>query len=126
MRLLTDGSGQDTLAVYLSGEGVGLVGIAGDETIPREYRLSQNYPNPFNPTTVIHYDLPQSGEVSLSIYNLLGQKIKTLVRGYQSAGRYDVEWRGDNDRGTLVGSGVYIYRFESGDYQRTLKMILMK
>ena len=126
LRMLSDGAGQDTVDVYLEGEGVGVVGIVGDESLPRRFDVAQNYPNPFNPVTEIRYELPRSSEVSLSVYNLLGQKVRTLVSGYQSAGRYNVEWSGDNDNGLPVSSGVYIYRFEAGDYQRTLKMILMK
>jgi hypothetical protein len=126
LRMLSDGAGQDTLDVYLEGEGVGVVGIVGGESLPRRFEVSQNYPNPFNPVTAIHYELPRASEVSLSVYNLLGQKVRTLVSGYQAAGRYNVEWQGNNDSGIPVSSGVYIYRFEAGDYQRTLKMILMK
>jgi hypothetical protein len=126
LRILSDGAGQDTLDVYLEGEGVGVVGIVGNESLPRRFAVAQNYPNPFNPVTEIRYELPRGSEVSLSVYNLLGQKVRTLVSGYQSAGRYNAEWSGDNDNGIPVGSGVYIYRFEAGDYQRTLKMILMK
>jgi hypothetical protein len=126
LRMLSDGAGQDTLDVYLEGEGVGVVGIVGDETLPRRFSVAQNYPNPFNPVTEIRYELPRASEVSLNVYNLLGQKVRTLVSGYQSAGRYNVSWSGDNDNGIAVSSGVYIYRFEAGDYQRTLKMILMK
>ena len=126
LQMLTDGAGQDTVAIYLEGEGVDVIGIAGDESLPRRFEVSQNYPNPFNPVTEIHYDLPRSSDVRLSVYNLLGQKVRTLVSDYQSAGRYNVEWQGDNDAGIPVSSGVYIYRFEAGDYQRTLKMILMK
>jgi hypothetical protein len=123
--MVTDGV-EDTVDVYVEGMGEGLTGIVGDESIPRRFAVSQNYPNPFNPVTLIHYELPRGSDVRLTIYNLLGQKVRTLVSGYQGAGRYDVEWRGDNDLGHGVGSGVYIYRFEAGDYQRTLKMILMK
>jgi hypothetical protein len=126
LRMLTDGAGQDTVDVYLEGEGVYVVGIVGEESLPRRFAIAQNYPNPFNPVTEIRYELPRASEVSLNVYNLLGQKVRTLVSGYQSAGRYHVEWQGDNAAGIPVSSGVYIYRFEAGDYQRTLKMILMK
>jgi hypothetical protein len=94
--------------------------------LPREYYLAQNYPNPFNPTTMIHYELPRGSGVNLSIYNLLGQKVKTLVEGWKPAGRYDVAWQGDNDLGARVSSGVYIYRIDAGEYRRSLKMLLMK
>ncbi|MCK5453305.1 MAG: hypothetical protein KAJ16_03025, partial [Calditrichia bacterium] len=89
----------DTLDVYVEGIGEGLTGIVGDESLPRRFELRQNYPNPFNPVTLIHYELPRGSEVSLTVYNLLGQKVRSLVSGYQGAGRYDVEWRGDNDLG---------------------------
>jgi hypothetical protein len=125
LRILSDGV-VDTLDVYVEGIGEGPTGIVGNETLPRRYELSQNYPNPFNPVTLIHYELPRGSDVRLTVYNLLGQKVRSLVSGYQGAGRYDVAWRGDNDLGHAVGSGVYIYRFEAGEYQRTLKMILMK
>ncbi len=126
LRMLSDHVLGDTLDIYVEGIGEGVSGIAGDGLLPRQYSLSQNYPNPFNPVTWIHYELPVSGEVRLEIYNILGQRVRSLVSSWQSAGRYDVEWRGENDGGLPQGSGIYIYRFRSGDYNRTLKMMLMK
>ncbi len=126
LRMLSDHVLGDTLDIYVEGIGEGVSGIAGDGLLPRQYSLSQNYPNPFNPVTWIHYELPVSGEVRLEIYNILGQRVRSLVSGWQSAGRYDVEWRGENDGGLPQGSGIYMYRFRSGDYNRTLKMMLMK
>ncbi len=126
LSIISNAANQDTLRVSLVGVGIPSTGIFDSGLLPRQYSLSQNYPNPFNPVTWIHYELPVSGEVRLEIYNILGQRVRSLVRGWQAAGRYDVEWRGENDGGLPQGSGIYIYRFRSGDYNRTLKMMLMK
>jgi len=93
---------------------------------PDEYSLSQNYPNPFNPETEMSYVLPNASYVKLSIYNLLGQKVKTLVDGYQEAGYRTVLWDGKNDRGEGISSGIYFYSLKAGDFTQTRKMVLMK
>lgn len=87
------------------------------------YRLSQNYPNPFNPCTIISYQLPKSNNVELSVYNLLGQKVATLVSEKQKAGYFQVKW--DASRSAGIASGIYLYRLEAGDFVKTKKMILM-
>lgn len=105
-----------------------LVGI-GDpatEDIPKTFALAQNYPNPFNPETAISYQLAAASEVELAIYNLLGQKVRTLVQARQLAGRYEAKWDGRSDAGAPVASGVYIYRFTAGSYQKVMKMILLR
>ena len=86
----------------------------------------QNYPNPFNPNTIIKYELPTTNKVELSIYNLLGQKIVTLVAGRQNAGIHQVEWDGRNSIGQNVASGMYIYRLTAMDRQITRKMLLLR
>jgi hypothetical protein len=98
----------------------------GDNGLPRDYTLSQNYPNPFNPETQIDYYLPNAGMVEVSIYNVLGTKIKTLVNQYQAAGSYSVSWYGDTDTGDKAASGVYFYKLTSGDFSDTRKMMLLK
>jgi hypothetical protein len=100
----------------------------GDQNplFPLEYALHQNYPNPFNPATTIKYDLKESGLVKLNIYNLLGQKIRTLINTVQDVGYKNAVWDGRNDSGSSVASGIYIYRLEAGDFVSTRKMILMK
>ena len=90
------------------------------------FNLSQNYPNPFNQNTVIQYSLPKSSKVELVIYNLLGQKVRTLVDQTQTAGYKIVYWDGKNDEGEEVASGVYFYKLEYGDYRQTKKMLLLK
>jgi len=116
----------DTISIAVSGYGTPLTGIEGLLGLPTTYDISPNYPNPFNPTTTIKYQLPQSSDVTLSIYNILGQKVRTLLNSRIEAGYHSVEWDGRNDAGAKVGSGIYIYRFSAGDFLKVRKMILMK
>jgi len=88
--------------------------------------LQQNYPNPFNPQTTIRYTLTEPAEVSLAVYNLKGQLVRELEAGAKTAGEHSAVWNGLDQSGKPVGSGIYLYRLESGDYNKTLKMILMK
>lgn len=96
------------------------------ENLPNSLELFQNYPNPFNPTTTIKYQLPQSTEVSLKIYNLLGQLIKILIDEKQMAGNYSVIWDGENDNGQLVASGIYIYMIHTKNFVKVKKMVLIR
>lgn len=94
---------------------------------PTEYRLLQNYPNPFNPSTIISYEVPDDGvPVSLIIYNIQGQEVKTLVNGVQNAGSYKITWDGTNNFGERVGSGVYIYRIQANKFVGIKKLVLLK
>lgn len=90
------------------------------------FQLKPNYPNPFNPATVIRYQLAVNSKVTLKVYNLLGQEVRTLVNLHKSAGSHSVMWDGKNNQGQSVSSGVYLYRLEAGDFVRTRKMIMMK
>ncbi len=90
-------------------------------SLPRECVLYQNYPNPFNPTTIIRYDLPQSGNVELTIYNILGEKVTSLVNGYQRAGEKRVRWQAN-----FFPSGIYFYRLRVGGQTITKKLVLIK
>lgn len=92
----------------------------------QSFQLYQNSPNPFNPTTQITYQLPEAADVQLVVYNLLGQKVKTLVNAHQMPKTYRVTWDGTNEQGVKVASGVYIYRLKAGKHIATRKMILMK
>ena len=94
--------------------------------IPSEFSLSQNYPNPFNPSTSIKYSITENTRVSLVVYNLLGQAVRTLVNAEQQAGYYTVTWDGKNEFGSSVASGIYIYRINAGNNVHTLKMNLLK
>lgn len=96
------------------------------KAVPTVYSLSQNVPNPFNPTTTIAYSIPKAGHVSLAVYNIAGQKVRTLVNESQSAANYKVVWNGKNDNGESVATGMYFYRLVSGNYSKIVKMTLMK
>ena len=116
----------DTLMINPGHSPVGV--IKSDLTPPTRFELNQNFPNPFNPTTTIDYALPKSGEVSLIVYNLLGQEVSRLVSKVQNAGYHKVTW----DASSLA-SGVYLYRLEvmvrrsvSPTFVQTKKMVLLK
>ena len=97
------------------------------ETRPEAFELADNFPNPFNPTTTIQYALPQAADVELTVYNIFGQVVRTLVAEYQNAGRYAVEWDGTNDSGHSLSSGMYFYRLQAGGaFREVKKMLLLK
>ena len=96
------------------------------DNYPRKFSLSQNYPNPFNPETIIRYELPQKTNVSLIIYNTLGQRIRTLVEKEQPAGKYSVKWDGKNEARRNAASGIYIMRLKCGSYSGIKKMLLIR
>jgi flagellar hook assembly protein FlgD len=94
--------------------------------VPATPSLVQNSPNPFNPTTQIRFTLPVSGDVKMSVFNLLGQQVRTLVDGFKEAGSHEVVWDGTDADGRTVASGIYFYRFQAGDMTESRKMVLMK
>jgi hypothetical protein len=102
----------------------GILGI--NDAAPVAFSLSQNYPNPFNPSTMISYALPKSAKVSVVVYDLLGNKVKTLVNESADAGTYEVVWNATNDLGVQVPSGNYILKMVAGDFTQTRKMTLLK
>ncbi|MFQ5824565.1 MAG: S8 family serine peptidase [bacterium] len=94
--------------------------------LPTEFQLAHNFPNPFNPTTNINYDLPRESHVSLKIFNVQGQLVRTLVNEITSAGFHSVLWDGRDDSGRTLPSGAYIYQIKAGDFEQTRKMVLLK
>ena len=97
--------------------------------LPESYDLGQNYPNPFNPSTAIQYTLPAShgnAVVKLEIFNLLGQKVHTLVNEVQPAGAYRVTWKGNDEFDKQVANGVYLYRLNAGSFESVRKMLLVR
>ena len=94
--------------------------------IPQDFALDPNYPNPFNPTTTIRFSLPQAGEAELSLYNLLGQRVATLVKGAQEAGVHTLFWDGRDGQGRELASGVYLYRLQAGVQVETRKLLLLR
>ena len=96
------------------------------DVIPLQYVLYQNYPNPFNPTTQIRYELPEDALVSISIYDVMGRKIKSLSNANQTAGYHSLQWDATNDIGEGVSAGMYIYTIQAGEYRSTKKMLFLK
>ena len=95
-------------------------------TIPTEFALHQNYPNPFNPETQIRYMLAEERRVSLDIYNIMGEKIRTLINGLMNVGYHSVTWDGRDNFGKQVSGGIYLARIQAGTYTKTIRMLLMK
>ena len=97
------------------------------QTRPEAFALANNYPNPFNPATTIKYALPEASDVTLEIYNVVGQVVRTLVADHQNAGRYVVQWDASNDSGHSLSSGIYFYRLQAGgEFLEVKKMLLLK
>jgi hypothetical protein len=96
------------------------------EGIPTEFALHENYPNPFNPTTTLRFDLPEVSNITLTIYNMLGQRVRTFNMQSTPAGYHSVKWDATNDYGEQVGAGVYLYQLQTKDFVKTRKMVLLK
>ena len=116
-------------------EGMGSIVLPGNVTdmtlqkeveVPEMFGLSQNFPNPFNPVTNISFQVPEASDITVSVYNMMGQKVAELVQGHVDAGYHQVVWDSRNLQGESVSSGVYLYTITSGDFHAMKKMILMK
>ena len=94
--------------------------------IPEVFALHQNYPNPFNPVTSLRYDLPEDGLVNITIYDMMGRIVKTLVNSSQTAGYKSISWNAANDRNESVSAGLYLYTIQAGEFRQTKKMVLLK
>ena len=106
--------GANALRTYLEG------------LLPDEFALRQNYPNPFNPITTLRYDLPENSYVNVTVYDMLGRKVKTLINQTQDAGYRSVIWDATNDYGKPISAGIYLYQIQAGGYTSTKKMVLLK
>lgn len=100
--------------------------LAASATVPETFQLRQNFPNPFNPETRIQFDLPEAAQVELSIYNTIGQLVRTLAKGDYAAGTHNLTWNGRDHSGQLLPSGVYIYKIKAGDFEAHRKLLLLK
>ena len=100
--------------------------VNSNTSLPLEFILQQNYPNPFNPTTSISFSVPIADIVQLNIYDILGNKITTLMNDYISPGNYNLKWNGKDFRGEEVSGGVYLYELKSSTFNKTQKMIFIK
>jgi hypothetical protein len=100
-------------------------GNGGSSTVPNTYSLSQNSPNPFNPTTTIHASMAEAGEYTLTVFNIMGERVRQY-RGWHAAGPLAITWDARNDNGVQLPSGIYLYRFQAGSFSQTKQMILLK
>ncbi len=115
----------DHLSPFAIGAGT-VTGVPHDD-VPLAFALHTNIPNPFNPITTIGYEIPAGGaDVSISIYDVSGRRVRELVNEHRAAGMWSVTWNGDDDRGQRVASGVYFYRMRAGEFIDTKKMVLLK
>jgi hypothetical protein len=97
-----------------------------DYTYPNYFYLHQNHPNPFNPVTFLRYALPEDGLVNITIYDMMGRVVKTLVNSSQTAGYKSIRWNATNDRNEPVSAGLYLYTIQAGEFRQTRKMVLLK
>ena len=97
-----------------------------DKVLPQKYILYQNYPNPFNPITSIKYDLPRETPVTIEIYNIIGNKITTLIDKNMDAGSHIVRWNSTDNNGAKIPSGIYFYHIKTNEFIKTKKMIILK
>lgn len=98
----------------------------GVNALPTEYALHQNYPNPFNPATTLKYDLPEDAQMTLKVFDILGREVITLANEFKKAGHYSVKWTGQDNHGNSVATGIYFCQFNTENYSKTLKMVLVK
>ena len=115
----------DILESWLVHHGIN-VSVEDEVNIANDFTLFPNYPNPFNPSTTIEFSIPNDGFVSITVYDLMGRKVKTLFSGIKTAGRQSVTWHGQNELGLSVSAGMYFYKFESRDFREIRKMVLLK
>jgi hypothetical protein len=97
-----------------------------EPTYPKTFELKQNYPNPFNLSTTIAFDLPRHSHAKLMVYNLLGERVATILDRDLPAGSHRVTWNGVNSQNQTAASGIYFYRLNAGEYSQTRKMVLVK
>lgn len=127
----TSAAGGQTFAPYFTAGYVDIksatdINSESELILPLEYSLAQNSPNPFNPSTKIQFELPKAGHIRLSIYNVLGQVVRTLYDDKLPAGKHSVIFDGRDDNGSTIASGIYFYRLETGNFTQSKKMILLK
>ena len=94
--------------------------------LPIAFNLYNNFPNPFNPVTALRYDLPEDALVNITIYDMMGRLVNTLVSSQQTSGYKSINWNATNDAGSSVSAGIYLYKVQAGEFRQTKKMVLLK
>ena len=103
-----------------------LLFVNNNDPHPRRFSLHQNYPNPFNPVTTLSYDLPEDALVNVTIYDMMGRVVKTLINSTQTAGYKSIQWNAKNDKNHPILAGFYLYTIQAGEFRQTRKMVLLK
>ena len=113
----------NTLVMLPTGDDVSLADVT---VMPEKFTIHQNYPNPFNPVTTLRYDLPEQTHVNITVYDMLGRKVRTIFNQQQAPGYKSLIWDATNDYGKPVSAGIYLYQIQAGEYMQTKKMVLLK
>ena len=120
------GTGQDGANIGALDVGCEAILSTGMDVVPGKFVLHQNYPNPFNPVTTLRYELPEVALVNVTIYDMMGRVVKSLVNGSQTAGYKTIQWDATNNKNHSVSAGLYLYTIKAGEYSQTKKMVLLK
>ena len=126
LQIFTNDPGNSEITVPIILDVSAIVGLEEPGNTPHTFLLKQNYPNPFNPSTAIEYHLPESGNVNIFVYDILGRRIRTLVEGVKPSGIYTAIWDSRDDFGNKVSSGTYFYKLQANDQQAVKKMLLLR
>ncbi len=126
LKVVSNATNLPTVEIPISLTVIGPTGIGTENNLPSHFALYDNYPNPFNPSTTIAFDVPKASLVKITIYNLVGQKVRELKNEILSAGHYSVVWDGHDDIGTRVGSGIYLVEMNADGFRSVKKMVLIK
>ena len=116
----------DLIAAWIDEGALEELNIKNNKALPERFTLHQNYPNPFNPVTNFDYDLPEDAMVNITVFDMMGKVVRTLVNDQQSAGYKTLQWNAMSNSGQPVSSGLYIYTIQTGEFSKTRKMILLK
>ena len=116
----------DLIAAWIDEGALEELNIKNNKALPERFTLHQNYPNPFNTVTKLDYDLPEDAMVNITVFDMMGKVVRTLVNDQQSAGYKTLQWNAMSNSGQPVSSGLYIYTIQTGEFSKTRKMILLK
>ena len=119
-------TGQNNTNMVALGIGCEAILSVDKNITPKQFILHQNYPNPFNPLTTLRYDLPEDAFVNITIYDMMGRQVKTLINDQQTAGYRSLQWNATNDAGSPISAGMYLYMIQAGEFRQTRKMVLLK
>ena len=116
----------DLIAAWIDEGALEELNTKNNNALPEIFTLHQNYPNPFNPATNLDYEIPEDAMVNITVFDMMGKVVRTLVNGQQSAGYKTLQWNATSNSGQPISAGLYIYTIRAGEFSKTRKMILLK